>query len=245
MPLLLSLHPFTSSALDWEHYSGLAEAAAGRGYAVLSPTGSQPGPRWAVPGGLETGVDDLGFIDALVREAERVLCTDRNRVFAAGFSAGAAMSQALSCTMPWRFAAIAGSGGVNLTDTCADSAPTDVLVLHGTADPVAPTSGSEVVFAPPLGLPVLEVVRTDAARAGCDPVPSEATPAPGVAASVYDGCDAAVLGPERTHRVEYWRMLGAGHTWAGATPFPFDAFVGPTASGFSATEVVLDFFDRT
>ncbi len=50
------------------------------------------------------------------------------------------MSQALSCALPWRMAAVAGSGGTNLTDLCPDSPPTDVLVMHGSADPIAPVT---------------------------------------------------------------------------------------------------------
>lgn len=225
-------------AAPWEDYSGLAASAASRGYVVVSPEGSQPGPRWAVPGGLDTGANDIGFIHDLLTELESTLCIDRNAEFAAGYSAGAAMAQALSCTMPWRFSAIAGSGGANLTDLCPDSPATDVFVLHGTADPIAPASGSQIVFAPPVGLPVDEVSDVDAARAGCDPVALETTPVPGVRARVFKGCDGH-------HRVQQWNMLGAGHTWAGARPFPFDLFVGPTASGFSANEVILDFFDAS
>lgn len=236
--LLVSLHPFTMGSRAWEQYSGLAEAAVGRGYVVVSPDGSEPGPRWAVPGGLDTGADDLAFVDQLVGLVEATVCIDRNAEFAAGYSAGAAMAKALSCVMPWRFAAVAGSGGMNLTDTCGGSSPTDVFILHGTADPIAPPTGSQVVFAPPLGLPIDKVADSDAARAGCDPVPAFTQPVPGVSARVFKGCD-------NSHRVQHWNMTGAGHTWAGAEPVPFDLIVGPTASGFSANDVVLDFFDAT
>jgi polyhydroxybutyrate depolymerase len=235
-PLLFSLHPFTQGPGPWEAYSGLADAAVARGYVVASPTGSNPGPRWAVPGGLETGADDIGFLADLADHLEDTLCVDRNAEFAAGYSAGAAMAQALSCTMPWRFAAVAGSGGMNLTETCPDSPPTDVLTLHGTADPIAPPTGSKVVFAPPLDLPIATVVATNAQRAGCDPVPVASTPAASVEALVHTGCDGG-------HRVAHWRMLGAGHTWAGSQPYPGNLVVGPTLSSFSATSAVLDFFD--
>lgn len=234
-PLLVSLHPFTMGASAWEQYSGLADAALARGYVVVSPEGSRPGPRWAVPGGLDTGTDDIEFIDELITQVESTVCIDRNAEFAAGYSAGAAMAQALSCSMPWRFTAVAGSGGMNLTETCPGSAPTDVLILHGTADPIAPPTGSLVVFAPPLGLPIATVADVDAQRAGCDPEPLTTDPAPGVVARVFSGCDA-------DHRVQQWNMVGAGHTWAGAEPFPFDLIVGPTARGFSANRAVLDFF---
>lgn len=235
-PVLVSLHAFTQSPDQWELYSGLADAALARGYVVASPLGSQPGPRWAVPGGLELGADDVGFIADLLDRIEDRVCVDRNAEFAAGYSAGAAMAQALSCTMPWRFTAVAGSGGMNLTETCPGSPPTDVMTLHGTADPIAPPGGSYVVFSPPLGLPIQTVASTNAARAGCDPTAVESTPVDSVLASTWGGCD-------DSHRVTHWQMLGAGHTWAGADSLANDLVTGTTLDTFSATEVVLDFFD--
>lgn len=234
-PVLVSLHPFTLEPGVWDQYSGLGAAGSSRGYVVLTPLGSQPGPRWAVPGGLETGVDDVGLVAALLDSVLGRNCIDRNRQFAAGFSAGAAMAQALSCTLPGRMAAVAGSGGTNLTSLCPDSPGTGVMVLHGSADPIAPVTGSTVVFAPPLGLPVADVVATDAARAGCSPTPVSTQEAPTLQVDRYQGCADG-------RKVEYWRMLGSGHTWAGSAPL-IDFIVGATNTDFSASTAVLDFFD--
>lgn len=235
-PLLVSLHPFSTTSSSWEQYSRLARDAARRGYIVVSPTGSDPGPRWAVPGGLELSADDLSFIDVLVEQIQSSYCVDRNRVVAAGFSAGAAMAQALSCTSPWRFAAVAGAGGMNLTDLCPESPPTDVMVLHGTADPIAPASGSTVPFAPPLGLSIESVVATNEGRAGCsgDRVTDQFTR--NVVVERSTGCPGA-------HRVEYWRLVGGGHTWPGTPRSLLELVAGPTITTISANEVILDFFD--
>ena len=235
LPVLVSLHPFTLNARVWDQYSQLAAAGTARNYIVITPLGSEPGPRWAVPGGLEYGVDDLGYLSAALDAVEDSLCVDRNREFAAGFSAGAAMAQALSCTMPWRMAAIAASGGSNLTDLCPESAGTDVMILHGSADPIAPLSGSKVAFAPPEGLSVDRVVATNAARAGCDPTAVSAQLFPSVIVDTYQGCS-------ENRRVQYWRMIGAGHTWAGAKTL-VEFITGPTNMQISATERILDFFD--
>ena len=237
-PVLLSLHPFLATGAGWEAYSGLAAAAVERGYVVITPTGSDPGPRWAVPGGLDKGVDDIAHLSRLLDEVEDRACIDRNRQFAAGFSAGAAMSQALSCTLPWRMAAVAASGGANLTSPCPDAPPTDVLILHGSADPIAPTSGSEVVFAPPIGVSIDAVVAANRARAGCDPTPSVEQVRPDVVAERSTGC-------ADDHRVEHWRLLGAGHTWAGSTAPLLEIVAGPTTTSVDANDVVLDFFDQT
>ena len=83
---------------------------------------------------------------------------------------------------------------------------------------------------------MLLVVATNAARAGCDAVPTIDQRHPTVRVDTYQGCG--------THRVEYWQMQGNGHTWAG-TPGILDLFVGTTNTDFSATTAVLDFFDGT
>jgi polyhydroxybutyrate depolymerase len=237
-PLLVSLHPFLVDGAGWEQYSGLAQAAAARGYVVITPDGSQPGPRWSVPGGLDLGVDDLSHLTAVIDHVEDRTCVDRNREFAAGFSAGAAMSQALSCTFPWRFAAVAASGGANLTSTCADAAPTDVLVLHGTADPIAPVAGSQVPFAPPVGLHLDQVVAANRVRAGCSGEPVVELVTGDVRVERSAGCSGG-------RRVEWWQLLGAGHTWAGQPAPLLELVTGPTTTSISANEVVLDFFDST
>ena len=225
-PLLMSLHPFTSGAArPGRHYSGLAEAAVARGYVVASPTGSQPGPRWAVPGGLETGADDIGFIAELADHLEDTLCIDRNAEFAAGYSAGAAMAQALSCTMPWRFAAVAGFRRhephrdlPRLAAAPMSSSSTDQSIRsHRRA---GRRSCSPLRWA----CPSTRWSSTNAARAGCDPSPAESTPAASVEARAFTGCD----GDHRGSR--YWEMLGAGHTWAGTDGSAFSPVVGPTSS---------------
>lgn len=231
-PLLVSLHPFLLDEVAWESYSLLAQAASARGYFVLVPRGSDPGPRWSVAGGLDYGTDDVAWVDELVRTTASTVCIDRDRVFAAGFSAGAAMSVSLSCELPWRFRAIAASGGSNLTSLCPGQPGVDALILHGTADPIAPLDGQTLDFLPPKGITVDSVVATFAGRNGC----AGSTPVvrtPTVTAQVFS-CTG--------HRLEFWPERGAGHTWAGAA-FPLDLVTGPTDTTFSASTAVLDFFD--
>lgn len=234
-PLLVSLHPFLLGPEAWEDYSGLARAATEHGYWVLLPGGSDPGPRWAVPGGLAGGPDDIAWLDQLIVRTAATVCVDPSRVFAAGFSAGAAMAVALSCELPWRFAAVAASGGSNLTSLCPDAGPTDALILHGSADPIAPLTGSTVVFAPPLGLAVDNVIANFADRNHCRPTPRVISHTATLTIDHYH-CG--------RHRLDYWRELGAGHTWAGAG-VSLDAVTGPTDHSFSATTAVLDYFDAS
>lgn len=145
------------------------------------------------------------------------------------------MSVGASCELQGRFRAIAGSGGTNLTSLCPSSAGVDALILHGSQDPIAPVTGSEVPFAPPIGLRVDAVVASFAARNGCAPTPTPIALSATVTVDRYSCTD---------HRLEYFRMRGAGHTWAGSL-FPLDIVTGPTDRTFSATNAVLDFFGAT
>ena len=233
-PLLVSLHPFLLGADAWEDYSKLAQTAAERGYYALLPEGIEPGPRWSVPGGLASGTDDVAWIDSLIRATADTVCVDGDRVFAAGFSAGAALSVGLSCELPGRLRAVAASGGANLTSTCPTSAPISALVIHGTADSVVPITGNDIAFTPPTGLHLDQVVASFASRNGCKATPSVDQPGPTVTDSVYTCADTRLV--DR-------RVRGMGHSWAGGSSF-IDQFVGPNDESFSATNFVLDFFDN-
>lgn len=138
--------------------------------------------------------------------------------------------------MPDRFVGVAGSGGVNLTSLCPGSPGTDVLVMHGTADPIVPPAGSELPLSPPIGLSVAEVVATDAARSGCAAVPVVDFPAPTVRRGTYKGCTDG-------RRVQQLELVNAGHTWAGSPNALLELVTGPTNTDVGATAVVLDFFD--
>ena len=233
-PLLVSLHPFLLGADAWEEYSALAASAAERGMFVLLPEGIEAGPRWSVPGGVASETDDIAFIDALIAETANTVCIDGDRVFAAGFSAGAALAVGLSCELPGRFRAVAGSGGANLTSLCPDAAPTSAMILHGTADPVVPLTGNDVPFTPPTGLHLDSVAASFATRNGCGPRPAADLRSPTLAVTTYSCASAQFVDV---------RVQGMGHTWAGGNGL-VDLFVGPGDSSFSATNLVLDFFDN-
>ena len=234
-PLLVSFHPFLLDQTSWENYSLLGHNASARGYWTLIPRGSDPGPRWSAAGGPDYGVDDVGYIDDLIVNTASTVCVDRDRIFAAGFSAGAAMSVGLSCELPWRFRAVVASGGSNLTSVCPGVGPTDALIIHGTADGFAPLDGNTSAPVPPKGITVDSVVANFAVRNGCGATPTPVVKTPTVTRQVYS-CSG--------QRLEYWPVQGMGHTWASAA-FPLDLVTGPTDTTFSATKEALDFFDAS
>lgn len=234
-PLLVSLHPFLLGAYDWDHYSQFVAEATRRGYIVILPEGRNPGPGWSVPGGNRSDFDDVGWVDALIQEAARTACVDSSRIYAAGFSAGAALAVGLSCELSSRFAAVAGSGGTNLTSLCPQSGATRAMIMHGTEDMVVPITGNIVPFAAAPPISVDSVVDSFATRNHCSAHPVVTQPTSTQVRRDYECTDAALVDI---------RVLGMGHTWPGAFGL-IDVVVGPNDQSFSATTTVLDFFDAT
>ena len=234
-PLVITLHGFVVGAQLWEMVTQMGQTAADHGYWALVPQGSDPGPRWAIPGGLQYPTDDIGWIDALVQQTAATVCVNRHRIFAVGHSAGGAMAVGLSCELPWRFRAIMSVSGANLTTPCPDAAPTDALIMHGTADTFAPPTGQTLPFLPPVGLTLAQAIASFATRNRCALGPVATAVTPTVTRTTYS-CGG--------HRLEFWSIAGGGHSWSGSA-LSFDAITGPTDYSISATKVALDFFDAS
>ena len=90
------------------------------------------------------GVDDTGFVRAVVEDVARRYPVDRSRVYATGFSQGGLFVQRLACEMADLVAAVASVAAPmssRLAETCAPSAPAGMLVIQGTLDDAYPYEG--------------------------------------------------------------------------------------------------------
>ena len=84
---------------------------------------------------LNAGVDDVGFINALIDTISAHYNIDQNRVFATGFSMGGFMSNRLACELNNRIASIASvAGSVGGTLVCNPGQSIPVCHFHGTGD---------------------------------------------------------------------------------------------------------------
>jgi polyhydroxybutyrate depolymerase len=244
--LVINLHAAGATGQDQAaltHYDSIADA---HGFVVAYPDGIDLS--WADGRGASEpdrqGVDDVGFIAALVGKLVADFGIDRGRVFATGMSAGAFMTNRLACERADLFAAVApvaGTLGANVA--CNPSRPVAVMEIHGTADPIVPYDGgtmtgrggvSNILAAPAM---VERWRQVD----GCQDVPME-----DVLSDTGDGT--------QTHRsmssrcsggtaVVFMRIDGGGHTWPGAPGFPSDQLVGSTSRSFDASEASWQFFD--
>jgi polyhydroxybutyrate depolymerase len=154
-PLVIMMHGVSGSAAQIErdyHWNDLADPAK---FVVAYPDGL--GHAWNVDGQTccgragRDGVDDVGFIRAVVADITRNVGIDAARVYAGGMSNGGIMSYTLACTTDI-FAAIGPVAGVQL-NACKSPRPTSVIHIHGTADRLVPYGGGpgySVINGPPI-----------------------------------------------------------------------------------------------
>ena len=102
----------------------------------------------------EDGVDDVGFIKAMVARLTRALPLDEERIYVAGMSNGGVLAYALAC----RTSLLAAIGVVAGTQVgrCDEPRPMSVLHVHGLADTMVRFDGGPAVV--PGALPVPRVL---------------------------------------------------------------------------------------
>ena len=136
-PLVINMHGLTSNAFQQELLSGFNNIADQEGIMVVYPNGIDAA--WNVFS--SGGVDDVGFISALIDTLKAGYSIDLNRVYATGMSMGGFMSYRLACELGNRIAAIAPVAGLLAFSPCNPQKPVPVLHIHGTVDPTVPYAG--------------------------------------------------------------------------------------------------------
>jgi polyhydroxybutyrate depolymerase len=97
-------------------------------------------------------VDDVGYLRALLADIGRRIDVDPKRVYATGFSNGAALAHRLACDAADLFAAVAAGlgrepGGARRLHAVATGA---LLVIHGTLDRCWPYAAAPAPASPPV-----------------------------------------------------------------------------------------------
>jgi polyhydroxybutyrate depolymerase len=136
-PLVINMHGLGSNAFQQELYSRFSELADEEGIVVVYPNGFNN--LWNVFSA--SGVDDVGFLSALIDTMAFHYSIDLNRVYATGMSMGGYMSHRLACQLEERIAAIASVTGLLAFSPCVPSRNMPILQIHGTDDGVVPYSG--------------------------------------------------------------------------------------------------------
>lgn len=215
--LVINLHGAGQTGSEQAAVTNFNAVANQYGFVVAYPDGIDMS--WADGRGASVpdreGVDDVGFLSALIGRLSGDFAIPPGRVFVTGMSAGAFMANRLACDRADLVSAVvpvAGTLGAGVA--CNPSRPVSVMAVHGTADPVVPFDGGPMV-----------------GRGG----PSDIISAPALADRwrAIDGCSApagvAATGCAGGTEVVLVSIDGAGHTW-------------PMGMGFDASAASGQFF---
>jgi len=236
LPLVVVLHGGFGDGEQAEDSYGWDALSDAEHVLVVYPDGLHRA--WNVGGGCcgrpgRAGVDDTGFVTAVVAAVRAAAPVDGRRLYATGISNGGMLTYRLACDTTL-FAAVAPDSATLLGD-CPAPAPVSVLAVHGTADRTVRYDGGPGTGVARIdGPPVPDVVARWRAVDRCAaPVTTTAGPVTTSAATCPDG-----------RAVELITIAGAGHQWPGAVPRPLvqkALGLDPPSTALDATRTIWAF----
>lgn len=223
VPLVVLLHQAGANPATFGTDTSMDTFAEVDGFMTVSPLGLGPSPTWNAGAccgwARDTGIDDVGFIGALLSRLIATEPVDATQVYAAGASNGGMLAYALACRLADRFQAVFSAAGTQTLDDCEPDRPVSIVEFHSLTDPLVPYQGGVQ--------PRYRSVLTDFASVGsvfaawavrdrCRRRTSQAVGG-GEVLLAWWGCRDATL-------LEVWlRTIGGGHEWPRAPEAPVDA----------------------
>ncbi len=200
----------------------------------------------------KNGINDVGFISALIDELTKQWNVDTRLVYVTGISNGAVMSNRLACEMSDKITAIAtvsGSMSKRFFPSCRPSSPISVLSINNDKDRLMPFSGGDVTG--PFGgrklgkvLSASETMGFWAKHNHCSTPPiitrePDADKQDGtlIRKETYPDCKGGA-------EVVMYVIENGGHTWPGGDQYLGEWLVGKTSRDMDASKVIWDFFEK-
>ncbi|MDX2014577.1 MAG: PHB depolymerase family esterase [Myxococcaceae bacterium] len=245
-PLVVALHGRLGSGAQMLKLSGLVPIAQREGFVLIAPDGI--GRSWADGRGTspasKAGVDDVGFLVALVGELVTKHPVDPSRVYAVGMSNGGFMALTLACRAPETFAAagsVTGFMGTEFAKTCAPTRPVPVMIVAGDTDPIVPFAGGQLEGGRGHILGAEATFATWRELDGCETVPTitavdDRVPDDGTTVERRE-----VVGCRGGSAVRLDVVKGGGHTWPRGDRYLPESVIGKTSEEFDASEALWAF----
>lgn len=237
VPLMLSFHGRKGQGKDQVKLSNFNQVADRHGFIVVYPDGV--GKSWNAMHGTgdaeALGVDDVGFVGALIDTLMERYSIDPRRIYASGMSNGGAFVHRLGCEMSDRIAAIASVAGEMAPKMAAQCKPTDpvaVIDFHGTKDRIVPFDGGETGGGGDL-LSAPATVEVWRKLNGCNETSKETFSKGDVTCRTFTGGRAPVT---------LCTVQGTGHTWPGGYQYLPRILIGTTSRDVDASEMIWEFF---
>jgi poly(hydroxyalkanoate) depolymerase family esterase len=224
-PLVLMLHGCTQNPDDFAAGTRLNDLADAEGFLVVYPeqSAAHNGRKcwhWFRPEHQQRGQGEPAELAALIRHLQTHYPVDPARTYAAGISAGAAMTVILGATYPELFAAIAVHSG--LAYRAGHDVPTAIYAqTHGATEPLPQVRASR--------LPRVIVFQGTADEVVA-PVNADQIVAQWTGASEAPQIQTLTLPGSRRYTrrrqlnehgvcvLEQWLIEGLGHAWSGGSP---------------------------
>lgn len=142
VPLVIVIHGGGGSGEQAAKQYGWIEKSDEAGFIAVFPNGSgRMGDKlltWNAGNccgyALDEGVDDVGFLRAMIADLEAVYKINPRRIYATGMSNGGMMSYRLACELSDKLAAVGPVAGALNIEPCEPKHPVSVIAVHGTED---------------------------------------------------------------------------------------------------------------
>ena len=237
--VLFNLHGYGSDAIEQMNYTNFNNLANTKenNFILIHPQGAplntaltSSSSHWNSGGWtIGSNVDDVDFIDTIIKLVSQKYDLNQNRIYSTGMSNGGFMSYHLACNLSSKIAAVAsvtGSMSFETYESCNPSHPTAILQVHGTIDVTVPFQGNST-----LGMrSINDVMDYWKVYNACDVDPTSI---------ITDYFDIEIAVQHDTYsnclndvHVELYKIEGMGHTW------PYKG-----RYGISATEIIWEFIN--
>jgi len=252
-PLLLVLHGGGGThrgmlRLTKRRFNELADR---NGFFVVYPQGIDKswndGRPDKISGAHRKGIDDVGFLRALIEDLIARYPINSKRIFVTGISNGGLMSYQLGCSLPDTIRAIAPVTAqipAAIAPLCSSESAVSLAVFNGTADPLVPYNGGQItVFRRQRGavLSTNETIRIWRRKNRCSPeagvteLPDVAADGTRVTKIEYSGC-------KNESKVILYRIAGGGHTWPDGRQYLPVRRIGRTTRDINGCDEIWQFF---
>lgn len=235
VPLVFNLHGYSSNAFEQELYGDFRPIADTANFILVHPEGLEDfgGNQFWNAFGV-TGIDDVGFITAMIDTLSAEYNIDPQCVYSTGMSNGGFMSFELACVLSNRIAAVASVTGTMTEERLAACDPDfarPVMQIHGTDDSTVPYNGDANLASIPAVVDFWVGVNE------CNEMP-EITEVPDIDPDDGSTTEHFVYNDGLNgNTVEHYKVENGEHTWPGAF-----IDIGVTSHDFDASVEIWRFF---
>lgn len=253
-PIVLVFHGGGGNPRSVRYESRMDEVSNKYGFLVVYPAGTPAGALWKnkiliwndgrpLKDGTKNKIDDVGFVNELLKDLKNYSKIDQRRTFACGYSNGAQLTYCLAKKLSDKIAAIAAVAGQRRANEIypPPERPISVLQFAGKLDLIGPYYGGKAPVKAPFKTnlaPIPEAINSWVKFNQCPSKPNSMVKIGNTMLTKYGP------GLDNTE-VILWTIINGGHTWPGGRVHPLlRKKLGPINQEINASEEMWKFFSK-